>query len=47
MVTLWSVVFLLLNVINDGREPWITPLPGVRVEPTRPMRHEKDFGEDS
>ncbi|MBT3291071.1 MAG: hypothetical protein HN380_27240 [Victivallales bacterium] len=47
MVTLWSVVFLLLNVINDGREPWITPLPGVRIEPTRPMRHEKDFGENS
>ena len=47
MVTLWSVVFLLLNVINDGREPWITPLPGVRIEPTRPMRHEADFGDDS
>ena len=38
MVTLFSLALLLLDVLNAGRQPWIEPLPAVRIEPTRPFR---------
>lgn len=36
LVGLW---FLLLAL----RKPWIEPIPGVRLEPTRPILLEKDI----
>lgn len=47
MAGLWTAFLLMVQVTVAGRQPWIEPLPGVRLEPTRPVRTEADFGPDS
>jgi len=47
MTGLWSALILLIQVTNTGRRPWVKPVPGVRIEPTRPVRQVEDFGPDS
>jgi len=40
-------LFTLLCLFFGLRRPWIEPLPGVRVEPTRPVMRRSDFGPES
>ena len=40
LVGLWCILLSL-------RKPWIEPIPGVRLEPTRPILLEKDVKPDS
>ncbi len=40
-------LFTLLCLFFGLRRPWIEPLPGVRVEPTRPVMARSDFGPES
>lgn len=41
------LLFLLLVVFFGCRQPWIEPLPGGRLEPTRPVVRRRDFAPDS
>lgn len=41
------LVFTFLCAVVGFRRPWIEPLPGVRVEMTRPFVRESDLGPDS
>lgn len=47
MPGLWTAFLLMVQVTVADRQPWIEPLPGVRMEPARPVRSEADFGPDS
>jgi len=38
------VLFTILAVVFGLRRPWVRPLPGMRIEPTRPIRQASDFG---
>ncbi|MBT7301954.1 MAG: hypothetical protein HN849_20680 [Victivallales bacterium] len=40
-------VIVLVSMATIGCQRWIDPLPGVRIEPTRAVRQEGDFGPDS
>ena len=42
-----AVCLILLALLVGSRRPWITPVPGVRVEMTRPVVTEADLGPDS
>jgi hypothetical protein len=41
------LLFTVIAVLIGFRRPWITPLPGVRVEMTRPFLKESDLGPES
>ncbi len=47
MTGLWTAFVLFCQLTVLQREPWIGPVPGVSLEPTRPVRQETDFGPDS
>jgi len=47
MCGLRTAIILVASVVATGCQRWVRPFPGVRIEPTRAVRHEKDFGPDS
>ncbi|MBT3286978.1 MAG: hypothetical protein HN904_07865 [Victivallales bacterium] len=47
MVSIWSIIVLLIGVMNANRLPWVEPVPGARTAPLRPIVSIDEFGPDS